>query len=122
MAEHWQQTATMTQEEVIACYRFLQECSDRMLFRARDQDWGALIEEESRYAAKVEQLARVEQGLVLDSAHQERKAALLRQILEQDREIRERLTQRREELSHLMGVSQRQRKLNSAYHSPGNRQ
>lgn len=121
MATHWQQNAPRTQEEIIASYQFLLECSDRMLFRARDEDWSSLIAEESRYAAKVEQLARLEPGLELDRMHQERKAALLRRILEQDQEIRERLSQRREELSRLMEVSQRQRKLNSAYHSPGNR-
>ncbi|GAA3539973.1 flagellar protein FliT [Zobellella aerophila] len=122
MAIQWQQRVPVTQEEVIASYQFLLECSVRMLFRARDEDWGSLIDEESRYVAEVEQLAKVEQGLALDRPHQERKAVLLRQILEQDREIRERLTRRREELSRLMGVSQRQRQLNSAYHPPGHRQ
>ncbi|WP_157953620.1 flagellar protein FliT [Zobellella maritima] len=105
------------QEDIIACYQSLLDCSARMLYQARDEDWTSLIDEESRYVSQVERLARLEAVQVLAPAQMARKAELLGLILSQDREIRARLMQRKEELGRLIGESQRQRKLNRAYSS-----
>ncbi|MBD3894459.1 flagellar protein FliT [Halomonas sp. ML-15] len=86
-----------------------------MLKLARDEAWGELIELQSRYVIEVERLSRMEQELVLDAPHRQRKAALLEAILERDREVRERLVARRDELGALIGTSQRRRDLSRAY-------
>lgn len=104
-----------TPEQVIADYQRLLVASEAVLLHSREQDWEALIEAKVDYVALVEQLKQREQGVVFSPAEQERKLALLQQLLEHDKEIRERLTARREELSQLLGVSQQQRKLNHAY-------
>jgi flagellar protein FliT len=119
MSSHQTDNAT-TQEDIIASYQSLLASSVRMLHKAQDEDWVSLIDEESRYVAQVERLTRLESGMVLEPAQVVRKAELLAQILVQDREIRERLAQRKAELSRLIGQSQRQRQLNRAYSSSSN--
>ncbi|GGX80140.1 hypothetical protein GCM10007160_04530 [Litchfieldella qijiaojingensis] len=109
----------MTQEQVLAAYETLRECSNRMLEWARLEDWDSLVNEESRYIIEVERLSKLEPSLAMDVAQQERKAELLEQILEQDMEIRRRLVERRDALSELIGVSQRKRDLNRAYRPLG---
>lgn len=105
-------------ERLLACYEALLERSTRMLAKARDEAWEALIEEESHYVLEVERLSREDQGQALDTAQRERKASLLEQILEQDMEVRRHLVARRDELGELIGSSRRKRDLERAYRHP----
>lgn len=105
-------------ERLLACYEALLERSTRMLAKAREEAWEALIEEESRYVQEVERLAREDQGQALDAAQRERKADLLERILEQDMEVRRHLVARRDELGELIGNSRRKRDLERAYRQP----
>ncbi|WP_355660778.1 flagellar protein FliT [Halomonas salifodinae] len=105
-------------ERLLACYEALLERSTRMLAKAREEAWEALIEEESHYVQEVERLAREDQGQALDTAQRERKADLLERILEQDMEVRRHLVARRDELGELIGNSRRKRDLERAYRHP----
>lgn len=103
------------QEALIDGYVHLLTRSRHMLQAARDADWPTLIGQESQYAMQIEKLAKHDTGVDLDAAHRTRKAELLEKILENDLEIRERLIERRDELSKLMGASRRQQTLSRAY-------
>lgn len=101
--------------QVLRAYEGLLARSTHMLDCVQRHDWGALVEEESRYVLEVEELSHTERHTALDAAQRERKAMLLEQILEQDLEIRRRLMARREELQHLIGASKRKRDLRRSY-------
>ncbi|WP_043531808.1 flagellar protein FliT [Litchfieldella xinjiangensis] len=108
----------MTQEQLIVAYETLLQRSCRMLDWARQEDWNALVNEESQYVIEVERLSQVDGTLLLDASQQERRAQLLERVLENDLEIRQRLMARRDALSELIGSSQRKRDLNRAYRPP----
>lgn len=105
-------------EHLLRAYEALLERSTRMLAKAKEEAWDALIEEESCYVLEVERLAREDQGLVLDLPQRERKAELLERILEQDLEVRRHLVARRDKLGELIGNSQRKKNLQRAYRQP----
>ena len=102
-------------ERILVAYELLLTRSLRMLASARDQDWDALVEEQTRYVMEVEWLARHEAKVALPVEAVERKAALLARMLDQEQEIRARLTARRDELGQLLNTSMRQRELGRAY-------
>ncbi len=103
-------------EGLLNTYERLQACSERMLSYAREADWEALIEVQGDYLAEVETLHRVEdEQMVLDRDAQGRKADLLKQIIEQDQEIRQLLMDRRQELAQLILGSRQQLTLSRTY-------
>jgi flagellar protein FliT len=106
---------TGSPEAIVEGYQALLGYTQRMLHAAREADWPALIEEEHDYVQAVEAIARLDAEQVLNEAQRQRKAELLETILENDLEIRQRLIQRREELSTLIGNAQRQRDVERAY-------
>ncbi|WP_245791932.1 flagellar protein FliT [Modicisalibacter ilicicola] len=92
--------------------------SARMLNSAREGEWAHLVHEESTYVIEVEDLRQLEIHCELDADAMRRKADLLERILEQDTETRQRLENRRNELSELMGNSRRRRELSRTYQAP----
>lgn len=107
--------ATVSADQVMRVYEGLARRTLHMENLAREGDWGALIEEESRYVVDVEWLARCEAGAALSHAQQERKATVLAGILEREQTIRTCLLTRRDELDQLIGLSRRQRDLKRSY-------
>lgn len=108
-------TASSTPQAVLQGYETLLDRTQDMLAAARAADWPALLEQEGAYTHQVDRLARLEAGLALTPAQSQRKAALLERILAHDREIRERLVARRDELGRRIDTSRRQRNLTRAY-------
>lgn len=100
---------------VLEGYEALSARSSRMRDLAIGEEWGDLVEEQSRYVIEVERLSRMERDIELDAGQRQRKADLLEVILECDRDVRERLVTRRDQLGELIGVSQRKRDLSRAY-------
>lgn len=100
---------------VLKRYEALRVQADGMLDLARSEAWSELIQQQARYVVEVERLSRLEEGLDFDADNRQRKALLLEAILESDREVRERLVARRDELGTLIGTSQRKRDLSRAY-------
>lgn len=104
------------QQDLLAAYEALLECSEKMLKHAREADWEALIDLQSTYLAQVETLHRFEdQQMILDQRASARKAELLEQLLEQDQEIRRHLTDRRSELTQMISGSRQQLALSRTY-------
>lgn len=112
-------SASMTAEEILLVYESLLAATQAMLAQARESEWTALLEGESRYVVEVEALARREATVSFDESQTNRKAELLEGILENDLEIRRLLLVRRDELGEIIGVNQRKRDLNRAYHPGG---
>lgn len=108
-------SAADKQALVLKCYESLRSQADAMLEMAHAEAWSDLIQQQASYVVEVERLSRMERGLQFDEANRERKAALLEAILERDREVRERLVERRDQLGELIGSSQRKRDLSRAY-------
>lgn len=112
-------SAADKQALVLKCYESLRVQADAMLEMARAEAWNELIQQQASYVVEVERLSRMERGLVFDDANRERKTALLEAILERDREVRERLVERRDQLGELIGSNQRKRNLSRAYRTGG---
>ena len=96
-------------------YESIAAASGRMLRAARDADWDTLIEQEKVCAALIEALRAADAERKLSGEALERKAAIIRQVLAEDAEIR-RLTQpwlRR--LEELLRVSSNQLRLGGTY-------
>lgn len=103
------------QQQLLA-YEALSRCSARMLEAARQADWETLIELQSEYLGQVEALQQSDDAdAALDQGEREHKAKLLRVLLDQDREIRERLVARREQLSQMIVGSRQQQNLSRTY-------
>lgn len=109
-----------TPQAVIDGYETLLAYTRFMLDAARDGNWSTLIEQERDYVLQVERQAGLDAEFELDSEQRDRKADLLEAILENDLEIRERLVERRDELSTQIGNAQRKQSVQRAYgaHDP----
>lgn len=101
--------------EIIARHERLLEQSRHMLELARLGQWGALVEEESRYIVAVEQLMLHVLPASLPEVVQRRRAGLLEQVLEHSAEIQRHLLARRDELSQLIADARRKQDVESAY-------
>ena len=87
-----------------------------MLKAACEADWEALIDLQGTYLTEIETLRQLEDAPVtLDDAGRQRKAELLEQLLEQDREIRQRLNDRRDELTSMILDSKHELALTRTY-------
>ncbi|RUO23215.1 hypothetical protein CWE08_00750 [Aliidiomarina iranensis] len=101
--------------DVISAYERLIEFSSTMLEHAREDDWTKLIESEVAYVGEVERLQKHELDATLTEQQQEQKLNLLEILLNQDKEIRMRLTQRRTELEKMLSSASKKRKVDNAY-------
>ncbi|EGN75969.1 Flagellar protein FliT [Idiomarina sp. A28L] len=101
--------------EVISAYERLLEFSSTMLEHAREDDWTKLIESEVAYVSEVERLQKHELDAMLTEQQQEQKLVFLDTLLKQDKEIRQRLTQRRAELEKMLSTASKKRKVDNAY-------
>ena len=79
----------MTNQEVLSTYETMQTLTGRMVTAASNADWDAFEALEQQVSAHVEALKANEAKVVLESAGRQRKVALIKQILEDDRKIRD---------------------------------
>lgn len=96
-------------------YQQLLIASCSMLTLAREGRWDDLIEHELNYIAAVEKLTQFQDTGEVAPAVQAQVRPLLRQILDNEVELKTLLHQRMEELRTLVGQTSRQHNLNSAY-------
>lgn len=78
----------MDGEALLGIYEDIAELTDRMLAAARVGDWDRLSELETLCARHVDQIRAEEPLPPLSGENRERKVALLRKLLEDDRAIR----------------------------------
>lgn len=89
--------------------------TDRMLQAARGADWDALVTAEQACALLVDRLRHDPVTASLDAEERARKAALIRRMLANDREIRDITRPELARLDRLLGPSRREAELRRAY-------
>lgn len=107
----------MNSQEVIAQYEAIAAITDQMLAAARSGDWDALTALEARCASHVETLKLRESPVALTGETRVRKVAIIKQILADDREIRNIAEPWMAHLAKLINSTGAERKLSQAYSS-----
>ena len=105
----------MTNQEVLSTYETMQTLTGRMVTAASNADWDAFEALEQQVSAHVEALTANEAKVVLESAGRQRKVALIKQILEDDRKIRDLTMPWMAQLSKLINSTGTERRLANAY-------
>lgn len=104
----------MTCEEMLSAYEAIGRITGEMLRAARDAEWDRLVELEKSCSAVVSRL-RDGGEVPLNAAGRERKISLIRQILDDDRQIRDLTQPWMARLSALINNSKTERRIAAAY-------
>lgn len=105
----------MNCEEVIDTYESVAQITKNMLDAARQGSWDDLIGLESKVAAHISHLSTNEVLVKLTPALRSRKLTVIKQILADDKEIRNLTEPWMEKLSSLISSSQMEQKLSISY-------
>jgi len=101
--------------EVISLYEAVAEITDKMLAAARNQDWELLSDLEEDCSHYVSIIKQNETNEPLTDLGRERKIAIIKKILEDDKDIRELVTPALEKLSSMIKNTGTELKLAKAY-------
>ncbi|WP_426818000.1 flagella biosynthesis regulatory protein FliT [Winslowiella sp. 2C04] len=96
-------------------YQQLLSLSQSVLRLASEGKWEELIDMEVNYVSAVEKLSQLTRQQPVPSHTQDQLRPVLRHLLDNEAEIKRLLQARMEELSSLIGHSNRQKSMNSAY-------
>jgi flagellar protein FliT len=102
-------------QDVLGSYELLAQVTSRMREAAVREDWDSVIALESECAGLYTRLMSVKDEAAYDPALQRRKSELICKVLEDDAQIRERLSGQLVHIWRLIEGDQRVAKLNSAY-------
>ena len=107
----------MTTQEVIATYEAMQGLTARMVEAASASDWDQLAVLEGRCAVHVQTLKEhaAEQAIVLSGQERAAKIQIIRQLLDDDRKIRDLTSPWMAHLSAMIGSTRSQSRLISTY-------
>ncbi len=105
----------MNAEEAIVAYEDVAQITSQMLSAARDGLWDDLVVLEKRCASRVKTIAVNEAPAPLSRDLRERKLAVLRRILADDREIRDLTEPWMKQLDQLLHSTRTERKLSASY-------
>ena len=105
----------MTNQQVLTIYEAIQTLTSDMLAAASNADWDQLEVLEQQVSAHVAALKANEEKVVLESAGRLRKVALIKQILEDDRKIRDLTMPWMAHLTKLISSTGTERRLANAY-------
>ena len=108
---------TMTNQEVVHVYESMVSLTGRMVRAAESSDWDGLVLLEQECAAHVRRLKEYEPQTGLDAAGRERKVSAIRQMLDDDRRIRDLTMPWMAKLTALINSSGAERRLARAYGS-----
>ena len=105
----------MTSQEVLAVYTTMAKLTGQMVAAAEAGDWDRLTLLEQRCAAHTRTLKEQEPPQPLRGAERERKIELIRQMLVDDRRIRDLTMPWMAQLSALIGHTRTERRVVNAY-------
>jgi flagellar protein FliT len=107
----------MSTQEVIATYEAMQSLTASMVDAASASDWDQLAILESRCAAHVQALKdqAAEQAIVLSGQERATKIRIIRQLLDDDRKIRDLTSPWMAHLSAMIGSTRSQSRLINTY-------
>jgi flagellar protein FliT len=103
------------QQQLLAAYHQIHTLSSEMIALARAGQWEALVEMQFTYVTAVEKTAEFTGKAGPSQALQEMLNVKLKQIIDNESELKLLLQQRMEELKTLIGQSTRQNAVNHAY-------
>jgi flagellar protein FliT len=107
----------MNCEEIIDTYESVAQITKNMLDAARQGAWDDLIGLESKVAAHIKHLSAHEAPIKLTPALRNRKLTVIKQILADDKEIRDLTEPWMQKLSGLISSNQMEQKLSASYGS-----
>ncbi|WP_229455770.1 flagellar protein FliT [Massilia sp. KIM] len=105
----------MSTHDILAVYESMVDLSRQMLDAAVSSDWDRLVQLEDRAASQVARLQDGERGVPFEGEQRVRKIAILKQLLDDDRRIRDLAMPKLAELSALISNTGNQRRLAHAY-------
>ena len=105
----------MNSAELFERYTEMLRLAQQMLESARQSEWDRLVEFEHERAAITDTLMKHEESSVWSQAEQEKKAKLIRSILETDDEIKSLTQAWMGELQEILGSLGADKKLSKAY-------
>lgn len=105
----------MNSHDILSIYQNVAVITDQMLAAARNSDWDHLVELETRCASHIAELGNVESGAALPFEMRAHKVQIIKQILADDRQIRDLTMPWMAQLSALIGSNSNERKLAHAY-------
>jgi flagellar protein FliT len=105
--------------DILRTYEHLAEMTARMRAAATSEDWDKVVALESECAPLYTQLKAVENGVAGDAAYQRRKSQLICQLLDDDAQIRERVSGQLARVWRLIDGRATVNRLSSAYGASG---
>ncbi|KAB8036187.1 flagellar protein FliT [Janthinobacterium aquaticum] len=105
----------MTNQQVLSTYEAMQALTASMVVAASNEEWDQLDSLEQQISAHVQRLQANEEKVVLEKEGRLRKVALIRQMLEDDRKIRDLTMPWMAQLSKLISSTGTERRLANAY-------
>jgi flagellar protein FliT len=107
-----------TLDQLLQHYETIALLSGNMLKSARQDDWDTVIALQHQYSAHVEALRPIQGRFSFDAPQEARVDALLRRILSDEAEVRERVTPRLARLSALIASNRQSQVLQKTYGLP----
>jgi flagellar protein FliT len=105
----------MTSQEVVSVYESMVELTGQMVAAASSSDWDRLVVLETRCASQVETLRQQEAKIQLSGDSRLRKVQCIKQLLDDDRKIRDLTMPWMAQLSALISNTGTQRRLSNTY-------
>jgi flagellar protein FliT len=105
--------------EIIKAYEHLAEVTARMRAAAANEDWDGVIALETEAASMYTHLTRIETGAPFDPEYQRRKSELICKLLDDDAQIRERVSGQLTNIWRLIEGRPKIDRLNTAYAASG---
>lgn len=106
---------TMTDQEVLCAYEAMLALTEQMVAAAANAEWEALETLEKQVGDHVLRLQANERQVVLEDGSRLKKVAIIKQLLDYDRKIRDLTLPWMAQLSQLINSSGTARRLSNAY-------
>jgi len=101
--------------DIISAYEHLAQVTARMREAAAKEDWDHVVALETECASVYARLTKIETGAPFDADHQRRKSELICQLLDDDAQIRERVSGQLTSIWRLIEGQPNVDRLRSAY-------
>lgn len=107
----------MTTHQVIENYESLSALTNQMRSAAEQGEWDALVELEQQCSRKIAEMKPIDASVALDERSRQLKIQLIKKILANDAEIRNRTQAWMGQLQHILQSNRQEQRLQRAYGS-----
>lgn len=105
----------MTTHQVIENYESLSALTNQMRSAAEQGEWDALVELEQQCSRKIAEMKPIDATIALDERSRQLKIQLIKKILANDAEIRNRTQAWMGQLQHILQSNRQEQRLQRAY-------